>query len=230
MELSINAGHRTVDYRQMQLTFAVLTGAYLLFLAVIVIYRSADRSSLLGAETALDAPSDQLEGVHAPVQRTSSLHLRDFHRSEIQDGRLAWEVKARDARYFADETLAQLSDAAITVHRTDGSSVTVKSRAGKMFISEMALQRAELEGNIEVVLDDSILIETELANFDSKSQEITAPGSVKVSGPGFVVTGIGMKVYIEPQLITLSRNVESQFEQGGKVPKFVESMKQKSAQ
>ncbi len=225
MELSLKAAHRTVDYRQMQLTFAVLTAAYLLFLTAIVMYRSADRSSLLGVRTALDAPSDQLEGVQAPVQRSSNLHLRDFHRSSVEDGRLAWEVKARDARYFADETLAQLSDAAITVHREDGSSVQIKSRAGKMFVTEMSLQRAELEGNVEVVLDDSIVIETELANYDAETQKIAAPGAVKVSGPGFVVTGVGMRVLIEPQIITLSSSVESRFEPGGKVPKVVETIK-----
>lgn len=225
MGISAVGANRRVNYRQMQLTFAGLMGIFTLFLFVIVVYRSAGRSSFVGGSAALSESGSQLEGIQSPVQSSSNLHLRDFHRSEVKNGRLAWEIQARDARYFAEDSLAQLSDAAITVHRPDGSSVTVRSRAGKIFVEGMTMQRAELEGNIEVLLDNSITVETEIANFDAAEERITAPGSVTISGPGFLVTGVGLRVLLTDQKLSLARDVSSRFERGGRVPEIVDAIK-----
>ncbi len=192
------------------------------FLVITAIVKSVGRRSVLFVESPTAEQSTEFNSLDQLKTASSKLRLQDFHRVEVKGGRSVWEVKAKDARYYPSRNVTHVNDADVVIYRSADSSVRITSRAAKLHLSENALDRAELEGSVLVVLDDGVTIDTEYAVYDAATQEINAPGRVVIKGEGYQVEGIGLDVEIDNEIVKLSDRVYSAFEPDAKAPRNIE--------
>ena len=204
-----------------QIFFLLLATGFILSMMTTAYVRSAGRKSIVGAGDAFNGSTSIFDQLEEQADRGSRLQLQDFHRVEVKEGVPVWEVKAKRATYYAAERVTHVNDAAVTIYRSADSSVTIESRAAKLYMEGDGLTKAELEGNVAVQLDDSIKMRTDLAIYDSNSREITAPGAVTIEGKGFEVRGRGLDMAIDNQIVKLSDDVYSYFESRAEIPSGV---------
>lgn len=197
-----------------QRVFLMLPTMYFIFLCTVAIYRSQNRHSVL-------LTSDAVSDTEAPaaVEAPTRLQLQDFHRVEVKNGRPVWEVHAKDARYYPEALVTHVNDALFTLFRQERSSITVKSRAAKLATVGEAVGDASLEGQVEVKVGNDITVTSETADYQAAKRKITIPGSVSITGQGFVVRGVGLVYDMDKELLSLSEDVECTFEPQAKVPR-----------
>ena len=186
------------------------------YLVFCVLISSADRKSLLSA-SALSS-DNPIFGMEPGIG--SRLQLKDFHRVEVKDGRTVWEVRAKEAKYYAGDSVSHVDDAMVKIYRADNSSVHLSSNSARLHLEGTALGRAELEGNVTVLVDNSMRIYTDFAVYDSGVREINAPGHVEIKGEGYAVKGSGLDVAIDKDVLHLSEDVNSMFRPESDVPKL----------
>lgn len=193
--------------------------SFVLFLFISLVSRSQNRSSILGP-TAVFTAAQGDQSVATNVQDASSkLHLQEFHRVEVKDGRPVWEVRASEAKHFPEDNLIHVNQAALTVYRRGESPIEVRSKAARLLANGASLTKAVLEGEIAVHVDESVEISTDLATFDVAEQVITAPEHVVIKGPGYQIQGDGLRFLVDSKQFEFSRNVQSEFDQGAKGPR-----------
>lgn len=198
-----------------QKVFFTATVAFALVLMLTVGIRSEARRSVL---------SDRGEGSSGvmgsdPDETGTRIQLQDFHRVEVKDGRPVWEVRAKDAQYFAQQRLTHVNDSAVTVYRRDRSVVHINAASAKLYMTQESVDRAELEGNVVVNLGESGTVKTDMAVYQARTREIVAPGRVNIEGSGYEVTGERLNLDLERQLVTLSERVKSRFSAKAEIPK-----------
>ncbi|MCB0358712.1 MAG: LPS export ABC transporter periplasmic protein LptC [Bdellovibrionales bacterium] len=199
-------------YRALQRLFLTAVLLFLGTLIVVATLRSSGRRSLIERANDVRQEQDQFGAIQPDVSQTSALRLQDFHRIQVKDGRPVWEVRASDAMYYSAEELAHVNDAHVTMYREDGSAVRIRARAGKLHLSGQSLERAELEGDVHVALDESMNLVTERATYDSVAQLLICPDFARVFGPGYTVEGNELRAHVDTRVATFGANVRSRFE------------------
>jgi LPS export ABC transporter protein LptC len=134
--------------------------------------------------------------------------IQNFHRVKVDNGRKVWEVSAREAQYLENEEVVVVDAPVLEVFFKDGRTVSLRGHAGKVFLKDRELRRVELEGEIEMGLDEYSL-HTDTVNYDAESGVITAPGQVRIAGTDFELTGERMQVNVADQQLALSARVKT---------------------
>src|SRR5262249_22235612 len=80
----------------------------------------------------------------------SALHMRDFRRSKIEDGRKVWEILGDEANYYKDEKQAVIKNPRFFYYDKKGDVAETTGKVAKMYFNEKELEQLQLEGNIEV--------------------------------------------------------------------------------
>ncbi len=139
----------------------------------------------------------------------SPFTLKTFRRSEVRDGKKVWEIVAAEGRYFPEKNEAEVEAPELFVFTEDGAEVRVLAKRAKLFLAGTGLVSAVLEGDVRVIRNDELTIETERAEYDKVAGRVHAAGFVKLSSPSFDVSGVGAEVEIESQIVKLLASVES---------------------
>lgn len=208
----LNASRLSV--RGLQRAVLAISGSFVLIIVVVVMVRSQARNSLLEGTFEETAAEERQVQINAPVREDSALHIQQFHRSEIKDGKLAWEIHAEDAHYYAEQQLAHVNKAKVQIYRDGGSSISIKADAGRMLLDGQKLRSSELEGNVEVVLDGELTMQTDRATYDVDAGAIQVPGLVKIKGPGYTIEGQRLHIDVESRKLHLQQDVETKIMPG----------------
>lgn len=201
--------------RKVSLVSALLFCSYVL---VTVSLRSRQRKSIFTTDDAFASSSDQFAGMAEPGVGGSRLHLQEFHRVAVKNGRPVWEVDASDAQYYSKEGVTHLNDVKLVVHREKDSKVRLEAKSAKLLSQNDTLARAELVGDIVVSMDSGIVLETQLALYQVLAGKISAPERVKIQGEGYSIEGDELTADLQAQVVRISRNVASVFTSGAKAP------------
>ena len=177
------------------------------YVVLTVSLRSSKRKSIFTTEDAFASGSGG-----------SRLHLQEFRRVAVKNGRPVWEVEATDAQYYSKEGVTHLNDVDLIVHREKDSKVRLEAKSAKLLSQDEALARAELVGNIIVALDNGLVLKTELAVYDVAAGKIVAPERVEIQGKGYSIEGEELTANLEAQVIKISKNVVSVFTNEAKAP------------
>jgi len=183
-------------------------------LCVMLGVRSQTRRSVISSAVFTAAAGDAAEAGDTGTR----IHLQDFHRVEVKNGVTVWEVQAKDALYYAQEKVAHINDSSVIVYREDRSKVQIRSAAAKLLLDEQSIERAELQGNIEVALAEGVRIAADIATYDAVSRQIDAPGNVIISGEGYEVRGKRLTLDVEGGVVKLAQDVYSRFLAEAKAP------------
>ncbi len=135
--------------------------------------------------------------------------IQNFRRVKMDGDRKAWEVAAREAQYFEDDQQVKVEGPDVSLFlKGDQGVVSVRGDQGKLFLNGRDMDRAELQGAIEVRFKDYV-VKTDRAVYERAADTVVAPDPVSITGDGLVVNGKRMTVEMEAQRLHLEGAVET---------------------
>jgi len=141
----------------------------------------------------------------------SALHIKDFRRSKVENGRKVWEVSGEEADYYKDQKEAVIKRPRFTYYDRNGVAAETAGEVARMFLGDNELEKLQIEGGIQVKYQDYILKSAE-AIYLPGQQRILLPKRTTVVGGGFEVEGSSMEVELESRIIRLLERVKTKIE------------------
>jgi LPS export ABC transporter protein LptC len=215
----------SVTRNNFQLVFLLIAVIFFMFLGFSIFQRNQGRDTVLGARLLFDSSNEKASISNLPTQDDSKLQLQDFHRVEMKNGKPIWEVRAQEARFFPAQSLTYVNGANVVFYREDGSLVKLKASSARLLINGENFSSAELDGEIEVLIEPSLILKTDVANFNADKDMIIAPGVISIVGDGYEINGEDFELKISEQAFTLKKNVKSKFYRAATVPSIKDKKK-----
>lgn len=141
----------------------------------------------------------------------SSLHMKDFHRAKIENGRKIWELFGDEASYFKEQKEAIIKRPRFYYYDKKGEVAETTGAEAHVYINEKELERMELRGGIQVSFQGYVL-KSEEANYLPAKDQIILPSHTTVVGEGIAVEGSSMEVELEGKKIRLVHRVKTKIE------------------
>jgi LPS export ABC transporter protein LptC len=143
---------------------------------------------------------------------TSEQRMENFKRVKIRpDGKKAWEIVARKARYSPEDHLVIVESPQFSFYTKEGEPFSLRSREARVLLTSdknEEVTRVELSGDLEMQVND-FLVKTQEAIFEAEQNRISSPGAVQIDGPGVTVVGQGYSVDVANKLLTLEGEVQT---------------------
>ena len=197
--------------RKIQLVFACLGVVYLLLLAGVIMYNSLGKQRMLLVGIG-DGEGGLLEVSRAAnAANKMAVHLQDFHRTDIKNAIKRWEVRAADAVHHMSEGITRAHKALVVIYRTDGTVVLLEAANARIISSKGVVSKVELEGEIKVTLNNEIKIVTNVATFEEHLGKVMTPSKVSLEGPGYLITGVGLELEVDTNIVTIKDDTVSVF-------------------
>ncbi len=141
----------------------------------------------------------------------SALHLKDFHRAKIEDGRKVWEIFGDEANYYKQDKEAVIKKPRFFYYDEKGETTETSGEVARIFLSERELEKMQLQGGIHLSYQGFIL-NSEEAIYVPAKQRIMLPSKATVVGEGIQLEGASMEVELDDKKIRLLRNVKTKLE------------------
>ena len=141
----------------------------------------------------------------------SALHMKDFHRAKIEDGRKIWELFGDEASYFKEQKEAIIKKPRFYYYDKKGEVAETTGDEAHVYINEKELERMELRGAIQVTFQGYVL-KSEEANYLPAKDQIILPSHTTVVGEGVALEGASMEVELEGKKIRLLHRVKTRIE------------------
>ncbi len=107
----------------------------------------------------------------------ASVQVKNFRRSMIEDGRKTWELEGAEATYFKDEERAVIRRPRLVFHGADGRTLEAVSSRGDVFLPGGRLERAVLEGPVEMTYQ-AARFRTDRLIYHHADNQVVSPGKV----------------------------------------------------
>jgi LPS export ABC transporter protein LptC len=135
--------------------------------------------------------------------------IQNFRRVKMENGRTVWEVTAKDAQYFEQDSQIVVVEPRMTFFLEDGRrEAHVTGSEGRITLDGRELRSLTLRGTVAVRLDD-LELQTAEATYDRERDMITSPTLVTIRGKQIELTGRGMEVDVGPQHVRLLDDVHT---------------------
>lgn len=143
------------------------------------------------------------------VAKQADLSLKDIDYSHISDGRKQWTLTASQAEYVQEKDVYSLKDVKVTYFRADGSTVSLRGNEGSFNRKEGWVK---VSGKARITADGGYVMASETFTYRLEEQLLTTPDRVDFSGPGFKISGRGLKVEMKTVKATLMSDVSTTFD------------------
>ena len=141
----------------------------------------------------------------------STLHLKDFHRAKIENGRKVWELFGDEANYLKDKKEAVIKRPRFLYYDKKDEAAETSAEMAHIFLNEKELERLELKGDVRVTMKGYVLT-SESANYLPAKEQISLPTRTQVVGEGISIEGASMEVELEGKIIRMVREVKTKIE------------------
>jgi LPS export ABC transporter protein LptC len=141
----------------------------------------------------------------------STLQIKDFHRSKIENGRKVWELFGEEANYYKEQKEAVIKKPRFYYYDKQGEIAETTGEEAVIYLNEKELDKMELRGGIEVSFQGYVLKSDE-ANYTPANDQIVLPGRTIVVGEGISVEGARMEVELETKKIRMIQSVRTKIE------------------
>ena len=148
----------------------------------------------------------------AAVVPGALLHAHNFHWTQMRGGQSQWVLKASDASYSNNRTSITLLKPRLSMVAQDGKHLLLTASRAVLTVNGNHIQRADMSGGLMVDYGDFVLT-TDRATFLPDDDQLHAPGTVKISGPGLDVAGIGLSGHPKAQTFQLLKEVKTLIKQ-----------------
>jgi LPS export ABC transporter protein LptC len=154
----------------------------------------------------------------------SALHVKDFRRAKVENGRKIWEVVGEEADYFKDQNQAVIKKPRFVYYDRKGEAAETSGEVATIFLGDKELEKLQLEGGIQVIYQNYTL-KSEEAIFLPAEQRIVLPRHTTLVGGGFELEGSSMEIELEGKKVRLQSNVKTKIE-----PSKIETNRKESKQ
>lgn len=141
----------------------------------------------------------------------SALHVKDFRRAKVENGRKIWEVVGEEADFYKDQREAVIKKPRFLYYDRNGEAAEAAGEVARMFLGEKDLEKLQIEGGVNVRYQDYVLTSEE-AVYLPEHQRILLPQRTKITGGGFELEGASMEVELESQKIRMLNDVKTKIE------------------
>ena len=141
----------------------------------------------------------------------SGLHIKDFRRAKIEDGRKIWELFGDEASYFKQEREAIIKKPRFFYYDKKGQTAETTGEMARIYLNEKELEKMELQGDIQLAYQGYVLNSEEAVYLPAK-QEIVFPSRTTMVGEGLELEGSSMEVELDDRKVRLLRNVKTKIE------------------
>lgn len=141
----------------------------------------------------------------------STLQMKDFHRSKIEDGRKVWELFGDEASYYKEQKEAVIKKPRFYYYDKKGEVAETKGDEAVLYLNEKELERMELRGGVQVTFQ-GYLLTSEEANYTPAKDQIVLPNRTTVVGEGIALEGARMEVELEGKKIRLIQAVKTKID------------------
>ncbi len=141
----------------------------------------------------------------------SALHMKEFHRAKIENGRKLWELFGDEASYFKEQKEAIIKKPRFYYYDKKGEVVETTGDLAHLYINEKELERMELRGDIQVSFQGYVLKSDE-ANYLPAKDQVILPNRTTVVGEGIELEGSSMEIELEDRKIRLVHRVKTKIE------------------
>jgi LPS export ABC transporter protein LptC len=141
----------------------------------------------------------------------SALHMKDFHRSKIEDGRKVWEIFGDEANYYKEQKEAVVKKPRFFYYDKKGESAEATGEVARIYLNDKELEKMELQGGIQVSYQGNVLKSEEAIYVPAKDQ-IVLPSRTVMTGDGIELEGSSMEVELQGKKMRLLRNVKTRIE------------------
>jgi LPS export ABC transporter protein LptC len=183
---------------------------FLIISLVVILLAVVGRGLIINTDRA-DNTDPALDPTLGPAT-TSEQRMENFKRVKIRpDGKKAWEIVARKARYLAENHLVIVESPQFSFYTKEGEPFSLRSREARVLLTsdkKEEVTRVELSGDLEMQVND-FLIKTQEAIFEAEQNRISSTGAVQIDGPGVTVVGQGYSVDVANKLLTLEAEVQT---------------------
>jgi LPS export ABC transporter protein LptC len=141
----------------------------------------------------------------------SALHIRDFRRAKIEDGRKVWELFGDEASYSKEKKEAVINKPRFLYYDKKGETAETTGEVAHIYLNDKELEKMELEGGIQVAYQGYVVNSQEAVYLPAK-QQIVFPTKTTMVGEGLELEGSSMEVELEDKKVRLLRNVKTKIE------------------
>jgi LPS export ABC transporter protein LptC len=142
----------------------------------------------------------------------STLHVKEFRRSKVENGRKVWEVMGEEADYYKDHREAVIKRPRFLYYNRDGEAAETAGEVARMTLGEKELEKLQIEGGIRVRYQN-YLLKSEEAIYLPQQQRIVLPKRTTVIGDGLELEGARMEVELETKVMRMLNGVKTKIEQ-----------------
>jgi LPS export ABC transporter protein LptC len=141
----------------------------------------------------------------------SALHMKDFHRSKIEDGRKVWEIFGDEANYYKEQKEAVVKMPRFYYYDKKGQTAEATGEVARIYLNDKELEKMELQGGIQVSYQGYVLKSEEAVYVPAKDQ-IVLPSKAVMTSDGLELEGSRMEVELQGKKVRLLRNVKTKLE------------------
>jgi LPS export ABC transporter protein LptC len=147
----------------------------------------------------------------------SALHIKDFRRAKMEEGRKVWELFGDEANYFKEQSEAVIKKPRFYYYDKKGQTAETTGEVAHVYLNEKELEKMELQGGIQLLYQGYVL-NSEQAVYLPAKQQIVFPTKTTMVGDGLELEGSSMEVELDDRKMRLLRNVKTKIEPD-KLPK-----------
>ena len=141
----------------------------------------------------------------------SALHMKDFHRAKIENGRKIWEIFGDEANYYKDQKEAVIKKPRFYYYDKKGEVAETFGDEAHIYLNEKEMERLEIRGAVQLTFHGYVLNSDE-ANYDPAKDLVVLPNRTTVAGEGLQLEGARMEVEMADRKIRLLENVKTKME------------------
>lgn len=135
--------------------------------------------------------------------------MDQFQRSEVKDGKKVWEIEAERGEFSPVSGDAALIKSKLKLFRPNNEVITIISDRAILKLDGTKLKLANLQGNVQIVRNDTLRINTEEAVYNKDEGVVSGNKRVKISQDTGDVTADSFRAKIETSEVLLQGNVVS---------------------
>jgi len=135
--------------------------------------------------------------------------LKEFHRSQIEDGKVVWQVDAANGTFDPASNSATLANAHLITNDKNGDKLEIIAGAAKLFLDGVLLKQADASAGVNITFGDRINLTTDQASLNQLSGDVAAPGQVTIQSDAMLISGEVLQGNLKTKELRLLRQVST---------------------
>ncbi len=148
------------------------------------------------------------------------IQLENVHYEKTKKGHTEWEITARVAHHFQGRDLLTLEGVKMFYYGLPKRTIMILGKQGRI---KPSTKDVELLGKVFIKSSDGYKLRTNSLKYTSKTSLITTHDRVFISGKSFSVQGVGMKMNIKTDKVSILHAVKTTLKGNflkGSIPKL----------